>query len=491
MLIVLELDELMVCLNHRPIKAFKARPWYAIVARVCLAYFLSLLLACISLIKEEDGMYGAVVDSNAIYGLACIPLAQNETTEYFLWFLILPLTFFIPMLFAAVKFSQVLRVLRQLANNSDVADTKVRLEAASSVVQSFNRLLFVLFVLWLPVCVCMWGVGSSVGSELGAIFMFIGGAISHLQGTVSALMALSKKDIRGYVLRGFKEPPVVLGSVQVSVRRRTSNFRDSQMMSASPTGRTRTLNKSPGSSGHSPTTRMLLSGRTRVSPTEETAFIFNLPTNDVLQSSRLGCSPRTLNPRFLADSVASCSSPQFVENENVPGVVLNPPVATVETTVTVNEVGFHLVVGDRLACLPPPATVFGHSPKTTLSMLLPNLCPAMSTTPTTNTSSQNLPTVPTSVPTVPTNVPIVSNSVPTTEQIEPLPVEQWPADLSKVLHLVVRDCAQALALAAHDRRARRVFTDHDDVSSSTLSLVDMDICVGSMLSQSDSCDDLF
>lgn len=119
------------------------------------------------------------IKARPIVGLACLPGEYDHTSSFFFWIVYIPLLFVLPLIYILLVIVHIFRndLLPSHGNGRYLA-------------VFFTRLLVVFVVMWLPSIILIYGYSSK--NYWAAI---IGGAWSHLQGVVSAILCLRKPDI--------------------------------------------------------------------------------------------------------------------------------------------------------------------------------------------------------------------------------------------------------------------------------------------------------
>ena len=114
-----------------------------------------------------------------ISGLACLPGEYDEASSLFFWIALIPMMIGFPLFYILLVIVYIIR------NNLLPSHGNGRYLAVF-----FTRLLVVFVVMWLPSIIMIYAISGK--SFWGAM---IGGAWSHLQGLVSAILCLRKPDI--------------------------------------------------------------------------------------------------------------------------------------------------------------------------------------------------------------------------------------------------------------------------------------------------------
>ena len=88
---------------HRP------PPLWKTLLRICCVYALNLLLATMEFITPDW-----LVNSNALYNLACVPVPNSDGALRFLWLVQLPLMIFLPIIFIVVAYARAYYLIRKV-----------------------------------------------------------------------------------------------------------------------------------------------------------------------------------------------------------------------------------------------------------------------------------------------------------------------------------------------------------------------------------------
>ena len=165
-----------LALNASRRTTYRALPARNVYMRITGVYAYAMLVACTI-------FFHLPVKAGAQRGLACLPMTTDIWSELFFWAVFVNAMLGIPLC-AICFFSQRVYTLLWKTQGKDR-------EANRELFVFFARLLVVFLGMWLPTALLIWMVvwdGST-------FFQWIGGSFSHLQGVVSAMLYLRKRDI--------------------------------------------------------------------------------------------------------------------------------------------------------------------------------------------------------------------------------------------------------------------------------------------------------
>jgi hypothetical protein len=143
----------------------------------------------------------------AVHGLNCLPFAVSLESSLFFWLLFVPAFIGIPTLYIIyvavnssrrnlISFRRRKRIGVHLSSKSlDDTSRATSRRLARTVTLFFARIFIVYCAMWIPALACIYLYRG--GSPWPT---WIGGAWSHLQGIVSAVLVLSKPDVREAVI---------------------------------------------------------------------------------------------------------------------------------------------------------------------------------------------------------------------------------------------------------------------------------------------------
>eukprot|EP00929_Paragymnodinium_shiwhaense_P031938 TRINITY_DN17787_c0_g3_i1.p1 TRINITY_DN17787_c0_g3~~TRINITY_DN17787_c0_g3_i1.p1 ORF type:complete len:575 (+),score=55.06 TRINITY_DN17787_c0_g3_i1:158-1882(+) len=159
-----------------------------VVRQVGTAYVIA------ALVTAGSTMHAGPMETRAVYGLACLPQPGNLESEVVFWAVIVPGMLLIPLARICYLAWQTYKLFPR-GFNAPYKSLEAR--QLSEVLKVFYRLLAVLLGFWTPSLLFMWAIDVP---NVAAI----GGAISHLQGFVSAVLYSQKADIRQELGERFK-----------------------------------------------------------------------------------------------------------------------------------------------------------------------------------------------------------------------------------------------------------------------------------------------
>ena len=179
-----EIHRALECLHK--MRTYTQPTLRSVLRKVGGIYALSLFLATWTSIDALP------IHAGAASGIACVPLAHDASSELFFWLVYLGVGFFMP-------FCRILWLaIDTLANSYHKpvqAHFYVRGMSAHKTKELLNfffKVLCLYMLMWLPTVVSIWVFDPRVtGNKIG----FFGGAWSHTQGLLSALLYLCKPDV--------------------------------------------------------------------------------------------------------------------------------------------------------------------------------------------------------------------------------------------------------------------------------------------------------
>jgi len=154
-------------------RRFIKPPTREVYSRVLLVYLYAAFVSSFILIGFLP------MKARPIAGLACLPGEYDDKSFIFFWVVFFPMMMGLPLCYVVLVIAHIFRndLLPSHGNGRYLA-------------VFFTRLLVVFVVMWLPSFVMIYVISAK--SFWGAM---IGGAWSHLQGLVSAILCLRKPDI--------------------------------------------------------------------------------------------------------------------------------------------------------------------------------------------------------------------------------------------------------------------------------------------------------
>jgi len=164
------------------LQTYKPRHWKEAAKQIVCVHAAALSFACVSLIP------GVPADVGATRGLACLPMEYDLPSTIFHWLFTMNLFLLLPMIFIIFYFKRVRDNLNCLADD-DVSSW--------ATVRFFARLLTTYLLCWLPAGILIFV--TSFDAPIMDAAQYVGGSVSHAQGIVSAVLYLSKADIRNEI----------------------------------------------------------------------------------------------------------------------------------------------------------------------------------------------------------------------------------------------------------------------------------------------------
>eukprot|EP00929_Paragymnodinium_shiwhaense_P031936 TRINITY_DN17787_c0_g1_i2.p1 TRINITY_DN17787_c0_g1~~TRINITY_DN17787_c0_g1_i2.p1 ORF type:complete len:318 (+),score=22.10 TRINITY_DN17787_c0_g1_i2:483-1436(+) len=159
-----------------------------VVRQVGTAYVIA------ALVTAGSTMHRGPLDTRAVYGLACIPLPSNLESEIVFWTVMVPCILVLPLARIGYPAWQTYKLF---PHGFSAPNKTLEAQQLSEVLKVFYRLLAVLLGFWTPSFIFLWAISVPNVAR-------IGGAISHLQGLVSAILYSQKADIRQEIAERFK-----------------------------------------------------------------------------------------------------------------------------------------------------------------------------------------------------------------------------------------------------------------------------------------------
>lgn len=173
-----ELYRLAVCTAAR--RQYRPLNSWSIAKRISAVYLLAATLSA------SIWFGGPWARAGVQRGLACLPMPANVGQEVYFWLVTVTLMLGVPLLTIGYFLYKVHSLLLrgEDGKKGHVADREIFV--------FFVRLLTVLVGMWLPTALLIW---LFVFDATVAI-QWLGGVVSHMQGFVSAMLVLRKRDIR-------------------------------------------------------------------------------------------------------------------------------------------------------------------------------------------------------------------------------------------------------------------------------------------------------